>query len=329
MRRKVRQMSNILQVNNLSKSFQIDNKAFQQKRYLKAVSDLSFSIKKGTTFSIVGESGCGKSTTGRLISRLIDSNEGEIIFNGEDIAGKKERHLKDVRTKIQMIFQDPYASLNPRMTVEELVAEPLVIHHKLSKQDIQKRVKEILNVVGISAYHMKKHIHEFSGGQRQRIGIARALIMKPELIIADEPVSALDVSIQSQILNLLKDLQQEYNLTYLFISHDLSVVEYISDYIGVMYLGSMVETGPKAEIFKNPKHPYTKALLDSVPVPNPLLRKERIILKGDIPSPVNPPSGCKFHTRCPIAEDVCKIDIPLLSAKGQNPDHRAACHLVE
>lgn len=322
-------MSNILKVNNLSKSFEVESKAFQPKRYLKAVSDLSFEIKKGTTFSIVGESGCGKSTTGRLISRLIDSNEGEILFNGEDIAQKKERHLKDVRTKIQMIFQDPYASLNPRMTVQELIAEPLVIHYNLSKQEIAKRVKDILNVVGISSYHMSKYIHEFSGGQRQRIGIARALIMKPELIIADEPVSALDVSIQSQILNLLKDLQKEYNLTYLFISHDLSVVEYISDYIGVMYLGSMVEIGSKEEFFKNPKHPYTKALLDSVPVPNPLLRRERIILKGDIPSPVNPPSGCKFHTRCPIAEDICKVNVPILLNKGSDTEHRVACHLVE
>lgn len=322
-------MSNILEVRNLSKSFEIDGKAFEKKRYLKAVSDLSFEIKRGTTFSIVGESGCGKSTTGRLVSRLLDSNEGEIIFQGEDIAQKKERDLKDVRKKVQMIFQDPYASLNPRMTVQELIAEPLVIHERLPKHEIYKRVKEMLDIVGLSAYHMSKYIHEFSGGQRQRIGIARALIMRPELIIADEPVSALDVSIQSQILNLMKDLQKEYNLTYLFISHDLSVVEYISDYIGVMYMGSMVETGPREDIFKNPKHPYTRALLDSVPVANPLLRRERILLKGDIPSPVNPPSGCKFHTRCPIAQDICKTDLPMLLSKGDNQEHLAACHFVE
>lgn len=325
----VRCMSNILEVKHLSKSFQIDSKAFQKKRFLKAVSDLSFTVPKGKTFSIVGESGCGKSTTGRLISRLIDSDEGQIIFNGQDIAGKKERDLKVERQKIQMIFQDPYASLNPRMTVQELVAEPLVIHYKLPKEELYKRVKDMLEIVGISSYHMSKYIHEFSGGQRQRIGIARALIMRPELIIADEPVSALDVSIQSQILNLLNDLQAEYNLTYLFISHDLSVVEYISDYIGVMYLGSMVETGTKEEIFTNPKHPYTRALIDSVPVPDPFLRKERIILKGDIPSPVNPPSGCRFHTRCPFSQDICKEKEPIFETKGASTSHMAACHFVE
>ncbi|MEK5442406.1 MULTISPECIES: ABC transporter ATP-binding protein [unclassified Fredinandcohnia] len=322
-------MSNtLLKVAGLKKSFEIPNGMFRKKKMLKAVHDVSFEIPEGKTFSLVGESGCGKSTTGRLISRLLSPSEGEIWIDGEEVSKRKEAQLKAMRKKVQMIFQDPYASLNPRMKVRDIVAEPLVIHTNLSKEERNKQVSEILEVVGLSNYHADRYAHEFSGGQRQRIGIARALIMKPRLIIADEPVSALDVSIQSQILNLLKDLQVEYNLTYLFISHDLSVVEHISDHIGVMYLGTIVESGPQEVIFSEPKHPYTKALLSSIPIPDPRLRRERIILQGDIPSPVNPPTGCKFHTRCPVAMDICKVTEPKVK-KGAEADHFIACHLVE
>ena len=322
-------MSNtLLKVSSLKKSFSISNGMFGKKKSLNAVHDVSFMIPEGKTFSLVGESGCGKSTTGRLISRLIDPSNGEIWIDGEEISTRKEGQLKAIRKKVQMIFQDPYASLNPRMKVRDIVGEPLVIHTKLSKSERNKLVSEMLEVVGLSEYHADRYAHEFSGGQRQRIGIARALIMKPKLIIADEPVSALDVSIQSQILNLLKDLQQEYHLTYLFISHDLSVVEHISDHIGVMYLGTIVETGPKEVIFSNPQHPYTKALLSSIPIPDPKLRRERIILQGDLPSPVNPPTGCRFHTRCPIATDICKVTEPPV-VQCTSSEHFAACHLVK
>jgi len=318
----------LLKVSSLKKSFSISNGMFGKKKSLNAVHDVSFMIPEGKTFSLVGESGCGKSTTGRLISRLIDPSNGEIWIDGEEISTRKEGQLKAIRKKVQMIFQDPYASLNPRMKVRDIVGEPLVIHTKLSKSERNKLVSEMLEVVGLSEYHADRYAHEFSGGQRQRIGIARALIMKPKLIIADEPVSALDVSIQSQILNLLKDLQQEYHLTYLFISHDLSVVEHISDHIGVMYLGTIVETGPKEVIFSNPQHPYTKALLSSIPIPDPKLRRERIILQGDLPSPVNPPTGCRFHTRCPIATDICKVTEPPV-VQCTSSEHFAACHLVK
>ncbi|WP_187373131.1 ABC transporter ATP-binding protein [Bacillus rubiinfantis] len=322
-------MSNtLLQVEGLSKSFMIPAGVFGKKKLLKAVHNVSFMVEEGKTFSLVGESGCGKSTTGRLISRLIEPNEGEIWLDGEEISSRKEAQLKSMRKKVQMIFQDPYASLNPRMKVRDIIAEPLAIHTNLSKAERYKQVSEILDVVGLSEYHANRYAHEFSGGQRQRIGIARALIMKPKLIIADEPVSALDVSIQAQILNLLKDLQEQFKLTYLFISHDLSVVEHISDYIGVMYLGTIVESGPKEEIFSNPKHPYTKALLSSIPIPDPRLRRERIILHGDLPSPVNPPSGCRFHTRCPVAMDICKVTEPAVY-HDETTGQLAACHLLE
>ncbi|MFD0826892.1 ABC transporter ATP-binding protein [Neobacillus sp. M.A.Huq-85] len=322
-------MSNtLLKVSGLKKSFSIPDGMFGKKKTLKAVHDVSFMIPEGKTFSLVGESGCGKSTTGRLINRLIEPNQGEIWIDGDEISGKKESQLKTMRKKVQMIFQDPYASLNPRMKVRDIVAEPLAIHTNLSRAERYKQVAEILEVVGLSEYHANRYAHEFSGGQRQRIGIARALILKPRLIIADEPVSALDVSIQAQILNLLKDLQAEFNLTYLFISHDLSVVEHISDHIGVMYLGTIVESGPKEVIFSNPQHPYTKALLSSIPIPDPRLRRERIILQGDLPSPVNPPAGCRFHTRCPLATEACKGTEPALKKAGTD-GHFVACHLVE
>lgn len=318
----------LLEVTGLNKSFSIPGGMFGKKKMLKAVHEVSFMIKEGTTYSLVGESGCGKSTTGRLISRLITPSDGEIWVEGEEISQKKESQLKAVRKKIQMIFQDPYASLNPRMKIRDIIGEPLIIHTKFSKTERHKLVSEMLEVVGLTEHHADRYAHEFSGGQRQRIGIARALIMKPKLIIADEPVSALDVSIQSQILNLLKDLQTELNLTYLFISHDLSVVEHISDSIGVMYLGTIVESGPKEIIFSNPQHPYTKALLSSVPIPDPRLRRERIVLQGDLPSPVNPPAGCRFHTRCPACMEICKVAEPVVK-KGLTEDHFVACHLIE
>ncbi|GED29280.1 dipeptide ABC transporter ATP-binding protein [Brevibacillus centrosporus] len=313
-------------VDGIKKTFPIDSGFLGSKKSVKAVNLVSFEIKEGETFSLVGESGCGKSTTGRLVTRLLTPDEGKIWINQEEISKMNENRLREVRKQVQMVFQDPYASLNPRMKIREVVGEPLVIHTKLSAAEREKIVEEMLDVVGLNSYHADKFAHEFSGGQRQRIGIARALILKPKLIVADEPVSALDVSIQSQILNLLKDLQEEFQLTYLFISHDLSVVEHISDKIGVMYLGSLVESGPKESIFANPQHPYTKALLSSVPIPDPRAKRERIILQGDVPSPVNPPSGCLFHTRCPYSMDMCKSTVPRLR-EIEVGGHFVACHL--
>ncbi|HBT72318.1 MAG TPA: dipeptide ABC transporter ATP-binding protein [Lysinibacillus sp.] len=320
-------MSNsILKVENLKKSFQIAGGLFQKRQHVNAVIDVSFEIEEGTTFSLVGESGCGKSTTGRLITRLIAPTSGSIVVDGKEVATAKHSDLKHLRQTVQMIFQDPYASLNPRMKVKELVGEPLEIHTKLSKAEREKLVLEMLEVVGLNAEQADRYAHEFSGGQRQRLGIARALITKPKLIIADEPVSALDVSIQSQILNLLKQLQQEFKISYLFISHDLSVVEHISHYIGVMYLGTIVEIGRKETIFNDPKHPYTQALIASVPIADPTLRKKKKVLIGDIPNPKNPPSGCTFHTRCPLASDICKQVIPEM--KKMNEEQSVACHFV-
>lgn len=317
----------LVEVKNLQKVFPVKKGLFGKSAYLRAVDQLSFSIHKGETFSLVGESGCGKSTTGRLITRLLTPNVGEVWFNGQEIGKMREDQIRPMRKQMQMVFQDPYASLNPRMKVKELILEPLVIHQHVSAAEREKIVHELLDVVGLSHFHADRFPHEFSGGQRQRIGIARALSVRPDLIVADEPVSALDVSIQSQILNLLQDLQEEYKLTYLFISHDLGVVEHISDRIGVMYLGSMVELAGKHSLFETPKHPYTQALLSSVPVPDPRLKRERIILKGDLPSPVNPPSGCRFHTRCWACMDVCKTRVPKWQEVA--PGHYVACHLYE
>lgn len=319
-------MTTIISVQNLKKQFQVAGGLFEKKEFVNAVLDVSFDIKEGETFSLVGESGCGKSTTGRLITRLIDPTAGKIFVNGNDVAQAKYRELTQLRETVQMIFQDPYASLNPRMKVKDLIAEPLVIHTKLSKEEREKLVYEMLEIVGLNVEHANRYAHEFSGGQRQRIGIARALITKPKLIIADEPVSALDVSIQSQILNLLKRLQKEFNLSYLFISHDLSVVEHISHRVGVMYLGTIVEQGEKEAIFNNPLHPYTKALLSSVPIADPTLRREKMVLMGDIPNPKNPPTGCTFHTRCPFAMDICKNKVPII--RQVNAQQAVACHLV-
>ncbi|QZY55894.1 ABC transporter ATP-binding protein [Crassaminicella profunda] len=316
----------LVKVNNLKKLFPIKKGLLgKTKAYVKAVDGLSFEIYNGECFGLVGESGCGKSTTGRMLLKLIEPTEGEICFEGKDIVKMSQEEMRMKRKDIQMIFQDPYASLNPRMTVGEIIAEPLKVHTKLGKEERAKRIYELLEMVGLSGYHANRYAHEFSGGQRQRIGIARALAAEPKLIIADEPVSALDVSIQSQVLNLLQDLKKEFNLTYVFIAHDLSVVEHISDRVGVMYLGRIVEIADKDTLYSDPSHPYTKALLSAVPIADPRAKKERIILEGDVPSPVNPPSGCSFHTRCRNCMEICKKERPVLKKIG--PSHEVACHL--
>lgn len=298
-------MENILEVNQVKKYYKIKTGLLQKTQYVKAVDDVSFSIKKGQTFGLVGESGCGKSTLGKVIIRLEDATSGSIIVNGEDITRLQGEKLRKSRQQYQMIFQDPYASLNPMQMVGDIISEPILNYKKLPKEEIKKEVLYLLKCVGLSEDAYYKYAHEFSGGQRQRVGIARALALRPSLIVADEPVSALDVSVQSQVLNLLKDLQEQFNLSYLFIAHDLSVVKHISDVIGVMYLGHIVEIASDKEIYENPKHPYTKALISSIPQIDKL-NKNRIILKGELPSPSNPPQGCPFHTRCPIAQDMCK-----------------------
>ncbi|BAQ10028.1 oligopeptide/dipeptide ABC transporter ATPase [Bacillus sp. OxB-1] len=315
----------LVRVENLSKHFSLGSTFLSKKKQIiRAVDNLSFSIQKGETFGVVGESGCGKSTTGRLLLRLMEATAGSIYFEGEDLTSFTKEQLRTKRKDFQMIFQDPYASLNPRMTVEELISEPLVTYRVPNRK---KRVLELIDAVGISKDYLTRYPHEFSGGQRQRIGIARSLALNPKFIIADEPVAALDVSIQAQIINLMKDLQDEYKLTYLFIAHDLSVVEYISDRIAVMYLGSIVELAASETLYEKPLHPYTQALISAIPVPDPTVKRKNIRLSGDIPSPMNPPVGCKFHTRCPLAKDICKQAVPRL--KEVEPDHFVACHVVE
>ena len=314
----------LVSVKNISKTFAASKGMFAKKKFVHAVNDVSFDIMPGETFSLVGESGCGKSTTGKLIDHLITPDSGEIWFEGKEISKISQNEMRPLRADIQMVFQDPYGSLNPRMKVQDLIGEPLLIHTKMTAGERLKKVHELLNVVGLSASHGERYPHEFSGGQRQRIGIARALTVNPKLIIADEPVSALDVSIQAQVLNLLQQLQEEYNLTYLFISHDLSVVEMISDRIGVMYLGTIVETADKKELYAHPKHPYTRALLSAVPIPDPEKKSKRIILQGDLPSPSNPPSGCLFHTRCPHCTEKCKAERP--QPVEVAPGHIVKCH---
>lgn len=296
---------------------------------IKAVDGVSFTVKKGETFSIVGESGCGKSTVGMSILRLTEPTSGEVIFNDKNVLEKNKHELKAIRRDMQVIFQDTYSSLNPKHTIKKILSEPLVINRKMTKEEREERVIELLRLVGLGPHHLNRFPHEFSGGQRQRIGIARALALNPKLIICDEPVSALDVSIQSQILNLLEDLQQKLKLTYIFISHDLSVVEHISDRVAVMYLGKIVEMGKREEIFNHPQHPYTKALLSSVPIADPKLKnkRERIILKGDVPSPKNPPKGCHFHARCPFKMEKCEEAYP--SYVHVSSEHRVACHLLD
>jgi len=318
----------LVEVNNLKTHFPI--KAGLLSRtvgHVKAVDGVSFKIEKGKTLGLVGESGCGKTTVGRTMMRLIPATEGAFSFDGQDVFSLPKNEVKPFRREVQMMFQDPYGSLNPRMTVCDIVGESMVVHGFASGKERRDRVVDLLEKVGLSAMHLNRYPHEFSGGQRQRIGIGRALALEPQFIICDEPVSALDVSIQSQIINLMQDLQEKMNLTYLFVAHDLAVVEHISDYVAVMYLGRIVEYADRDELYANPTHPYTKALLSAIPEPIPEKHKQRIVLKGEVPSPSNPPSGCPFHPRCPLAEERCKQEVQELQSKGSE-GHLAACWKV-
>jgi oligopeptide/dipeptide ABC transporter ATP-binding protein len=318
----------LVEVEGLKKHFPIRGGLLGTvKGWVKAVDDVSFHVDDGETLGMVGESGCGKTTVGRSILRLIEPSAGLVRFDGRDVTAMSPSELRRARRQMQIIFQDPYSSLNPRMTVEGIVGEALTVHGLAKGQERRRRVEQLLVRVGLSARHIGRYPHEFSGGQRQRIGIARALALNPKFIVCDEAVSALDVSIQAQILNLLMDLQQEFGLSYLFIAHDLSVVEHISDRVAVMYLGKMAEVAPSGTIYEHPLHPYTRALLSAIPIPDPLNKRPRIKLEGDVPSPVNPPSGCNFHTRCPFAEERCKRELPVLRDVGSG--HRVACHLVD
>ncbi len=319
----------LLEVKNLKKYFPVRKGFFGgETQYVKAVDDISFYIRKGETLGLVGESGCGKSTTGRTIIRLYEPTAGEVIFNGAEIGMMKEKEMLPFRKKMQMIFQDPYASLNARMTVGDIIGEPLDIHGLVSAKERLEIIHDLLQKVGLAPDHAVRYPHEFSGGQRQRIGIARALAVKPEFIICDEPISALDVSIQAQVVNMLEDLQNEMGLTYLFIAHDLSMVRHISNRVGVMYLGKLVEIADRNELYEHPAHPYTQALLTAIPIPDPDISKsrKRIILEGDVPSPLNPPSGCTFRTRCKYAMAKCAEIEPLMKEVGSG--HMAACHLL-
>lgn len=317
---------NILVVKNLKTYFPLGQDFFKKVTlYVKAVDGVSFTIKRGKTLGIVGESGCGKTTLGRAILRLTIVTDGQVLYNDIDIASLKGRELRKLRPKMQIIFQDPYSSLSPRMTVGEIIGEAVREHNIVPHENYRDHILKVMKNCGLQSYYFDRYPHEFSGGQRQRICIARAVALNPDLIICDEPVSALDVSIQAQIINLLKDLQNKFGLTYIFISHDLSVVEYISDEVAVMYLGNIVEMGSKESIFEKPMHPYTQALLSAVPVPDPKIKMKRIILKGDIPSPVNPPKGCKFHTRCNKVMEICKTVAPKFTDYGDG--HKVACHL--
>jgi oligopeptide transport system ATP-binding protein len=320
----------LLRVEHLVKYFPIKRGVIIQRQVgaVHAVDDVSFFIRRGETLGLVGESGCGKSTTGRTILQLHRPTSGHVYFEGIDLVTIKSEELRKMRRKMQMIFQDPYASLNPRMTVGEIIGEPLLVHELATRKEAQAQVQELLKLVGLNPAYANRYPHEFSGGQRQRIGVARALSLQPTLIVCDEPISALDVSIQAQVVNLLEDLQAKFNLTYLFIAHDLSMVRHISSRVAVMYLGIIVELADRAELYSKPLHPYTQALLSAVPIPDPLAeeKRKRIILVGDVPSPVNPPSGCRFRTRCPLAVKICSEQVP--EFREVSPDHFVACHLV-
>jgi oligopeptide transport system ATP-binding protein len=319
----------LVEVHDITKYFPITAGVFSRHvADVKAVDGVTFRIKRGETLGLVGESGSGKTTIGRCILRLLEPTSGSIYFDGENITNVNAKAMRSKRKEMQIIFQDPYASLNPRMTVGDIVAEPLHIHKLAKGAAVDAKVNDLLRTVGLSPYHANRYPHEFSGGQRQRIGVARALAVSPKFIVADEPVSALDVSIQAQVVNLLQDLQQQFGLTYLFIAHDLSVVRHISDRVAVMYVGKVMELSDRKELYERPLHPYTQSLLSAIPIPDPRAeaRRERIILEGDIPSPVRPPSGCRFHTRCPIAYERCRVEVPELLKYG---DHFVACHKVQ
>ena len=324
-------MSELLAVENLQKYFPVTRGMVFQKEVgqVKAVDGVNFTLEKGQTLGVVGESGCGKSTMARCIARLLEPTGGKIVFDGRDITHLNRNEMRPIRRDMMMVFQDPYASLNARKRVGSIVGEPLEVHGIGTEQDRKRRVQELLEIVGLNPEHFNRFPHEFSGGQRQRIGIARALVINPKLVICDEPVSALDVSVQAQILNLLKDLQQDFDLTYIFIAHDLNVVRHVSDRVMVMYLGAPVETGGKTELYTEPKHPYTGALLSAVPIADPTLGRARkqIVLEGDVPSPLNPPEACRFHPRCPrFVDGKCNVDPPELTPVAGNPEHEFACH---
>ncbi|OOB79727.1 MAG: peptide ABC transporter substrate-binding protein [Epulopiscium sp. Nele67-Bin002] len=318
----------ILKVDNLKKYFPIKGGLLQKVvGHVKAVDGISFEVKPGSTFGLVGESGCGKTTVGRTLLRLHENNGGSVIFDNKDIFKLNSKELRNIRPEIQLIFQDPYSSLSPKMPVGEIIGEAVREHKLVPEAELRGYVMQVMRECGLQDHHIDRYPHEFSGGQRQRICIARAIALKPKVVVCDEPVSALDVSIQAQVINLLMDLQKDRNISYVFISHDLSVVEHISDEVGVMYLGNLVEKAPKTEIFKNPMHPYTKALFSAIPTPDPTVKMNRIVLQGDIPSPANPPSGCKFHTRCRECMEVCKTTAP--QYKNHGNDHFVACHLYD
>lgn len=326
--RKGKEGKPLIRVNNLVKYFPVRSGILQRvQAWVQAVDDVTFHIYEGETFGLVGESGCGKTTVGRTLLRLLPATSGEVVFNGQNVFDVDAKQLKKLRSQMQIIFQDPYSSLDPRMPVGESIAEGLRIHTDKSAQERYEIVVEMLARVGMRADHARRYPHEFSGGQRQRIGIARALALRPRFIVCDEPVSALDVSIQAQVLNILRDLQRDFGLTYLFIAHNLSVVEHFSDRVGVMYLGKLVEIADRDDLYADPLHPYTQALMSAIPVPDPTVERQRIILEGDVPSPLNPPTGCRFHTRCPLAFDQCVVEEPPLKDYGD--EHYVACWLLE